>query len=157
MIPCLCECNFFSLLLDSLCLLIHLLPFPSSNRCISSHLTLRGVQGTNHHNLWPRLGKLQERWQNKIGKSIMSPTIDFSYLYGLDPLSQKRSADTCFNSDLIIQHLDPILLKARLLYDNRAYLHCYERYVAGQDTKYLFQDAFESLEKVKFDYSNLSS
>lgn len=127
----------------------------SSRICLSSHLILRGVQASGH-TLWPRLSKLTERWQTKIGKSILEPTTDFSYIYGLDVHSQKRSADTCFNSDLILQHVDPILHKAKRLYENKAYLHCYERYMVGNDCKELFGEAFESLEQVLSEYKNLN-
>lgn len=74
---------------------------------------------------------------------------------GLDVNDQKRSVETCFNSDAIVPYLEPVLNRAKSLYENRAYLHWYERY-GGSDIGSLFDDAFETMQTTIDTYSNLS-
>ncbi|KAJ3346523.1 hypothetical protein HDU91_007015 [Kappamyces sp. JEL0680] len=119
--------------------------------CLAAQLNIRGVQGSD---LFPRLAKITARWQSKLGVPVLDPVVNLSHTYGLD-VNQKRSVDTVFNSNSILSFLEPVLERSHALYEQRAYLHWYERY-AGPDTHALFAEAFESLHQTVDDYGSLS-
>jgi hypothetical protein len=95
------------------------------------------------------------RWNLKLGKSLTNipENIELSYIYGLDPNCQMRTADTCYNSNSILQEIDLIVSKAEKLISQKAYLHLYERYCP--DANQLIKDAIESMNIVRDSYSSL--
>ncbi|KAI8900249.1 Tubulin/FtsZ family, GTPase domain-containing protein [Globomyces pollinis-pini] len=121
---------------------------PSS---VSSKLVLRGVIGLDVNK---RLDQLTSRWQQRIGQSFIpstNPNIVFSQLYGLNVKDCKRTAETCFNSNLILKYLSPIYDKSQSMYNQKAYLHWYNRYCTN-DVSELFDDAFETVADVLTSY-----
>lgn len=73
---------------------------------------------------------------------------------GMEGNDQKKSAETVFNSNAILKHIDPIFFKAKRLYEQKAYLHWYERY-AKRDVEGLFDEAFEEMSQVQDNYLSL--
>ena len=56
------------------------------------------------------------------------------------------------NSAVVSGYLQCVLDKARLMYQEKAYLHWFEKYGCGKET---FEEAFQTLDKMLDNYKDL--
>ncbi len=124
----------------------------SDNYCFGAKLFVRGVQDDTFWSVYP---KLQTRIQQKIGcMSLLPINAVESFYYGLDARSSKKSLDCIYNSSSIVEILEPIYAKSKLMYENRAYLHWYEQY-AQENTSGLFEESFENVHQILDSYTRI--
>ena len=124
--------------------------------CFSSQLVVRGADNSFRI----KVPTLVSRFNAKVGPPITSasPIITLSK-FSLPSINKSNgSGNTCgaiYNSNAISSSLENVLLKSRLLYEQKAYLHWYDRYCKG-DLSILFGEAFESLQSTCDSYQKLA-
>ena len=125
---------------------------PDQNRTtLGAQCIFRGAQSRD---FWMQYDKLETRLHQKLSCLYSPLNIEVSYLYGVKVQSIQKSIDVCYNSTDIIHLLNPIYQKSRTMYDQRAYLHWYQRF-ADTETAPLFEEAFYSMGNVLDQYSSL--
>ncbi|KAJ3157320.1 hypothetical protein HDU89_002733 [Geranomyces variabilis] len=112
-------------------------------RCIAGRMQARGVVGGDY---WKKASVFETQLLNRLG--ITNAREHFhthiSSLYAVDFKSPARALDLCYNGSDSARMLDDVTAKAQAMFNERAYLHWYERYGGGEVLD-SFEDCFESL------------
>ncbi|KAJ3154549.1 hypothetical protein HDU86_004678 [Geranomyces michiganensis] len=119
------------------------LPSGIRRRCITGRMQARGVVGGDY---WKKASVFETQLATRLG--IVNVREHFhthiSSLYAVDFKSTTRALDLCYNGSDSARMLDDVTAKAQAMFDERAYLHWYERY-GGAEVLDSFDECFESL------------
>ncbi|KAI8911374.1 Tubulin/FtsZ family, GTPase domain-containing protein [Powellomyces hirtus] len=143
-------------------------------RSISARIQARGVIGGEY---WKKANSFETQLVSRLGlvHGVDCLNVQLSSIYGnhsafnprstcistmvsltdaqtgTDLKSSMRSLDLCYNGSDSIHMLDSLTTKAQAMFDEKAYLHWYERY-GGPEVMDTFDECFETLHSAKDAY-----
>ncbi|KAI9101753.1 hypothetical protein DFS34DRAFT_591587 [Phlyctochytrium arcticum] len=137
-------------------------------RCMAARLQARGVVGAEY---WKRIERIKSKFETKLGVDSQSLNLSASATYGwslqrlktppgliainlgFNIKSPKASLELLTNSSMTGAYLENTLAKAAAMYENRAYVHWYERY-GGSEVHGIFEECFETLASARDAYAS---
>ncbi|TPX55458.1 hypothetical protein PhCBS80983_g05292 [Powellomyces hirtus] len=119
-------------------------------RSISARIQARGVIGGEY---WKKANSFETQLVSRLGlvHGVDCLNVQLSSIYGTDLKSSMRSLDLCYNGSDSIHMLESLTTKAQAMFDEKAYLHWYERY-GGPEVMDTFDECFETLHSAKDAY-----